>query len=65
MSTLELPTPVYQSLLDAAREIGATPAEWILSRLPQSRVGQSPTSAEIADANAQLRAHRIPQGDKE
>lgn len=32
--TLELPEPVYESLMEAARNNGVTPADWIAAKLP-------------------------------
>jgi len=35
--TLELPEPVYEGLVEAARAVGTTPADWIASRLAESQ----------------------------
>ena len=32
--TLELPEPVYEALVEAARASGLTPIDWIASKLP-------------------------------
>ena len=45
--TLELPEPVYEDLVAAARAGGTTPADWIARRLTESRSPQPhPVSEE-------------------
>ncbi len=61
--TLELPDEVYAALARAAQDSGTTTSEWIARRLPGSGDGQGrPTAAEIATANARLRATIVDLG---
>ena len=62
---LELPDRVYDALIEAAQEAGDTPADWIAARLPGTANGNGkpePTEAEIAAANARLRACMVDLG---
>ena len=52
--TLELPESVYESLVEAARSSGTTPADWIARRLPVPR----PAVTEAARAAAMERIRR-------
>jgi hypothetical protein len=58
--TLELPDPIYNDLVAAARDAGTTPVGWIADHLPKqvkpngiAAPGQL-TEEEIAEANARL-----------
>ncbi len=44
--TLELPEPVYEGLVEAARAVGTTPADWIARRLTESRPRRPQTISE-------------------
>ncbi len=58
---LELPEPIFAALQEAARAGGKTPAEWIASRLAESR---PPAPATLADLFAG-RIGRIASGGRE
>ena len=66
--TLELPDPVYDALVRAAKASGETPVDWIAARLPRAGNGNGrwesamPTDEEIAKANAVLREHIVDLG---
>jgi hypothetical protein len=66
--TLELPDPVYDALVEAARASGETPVGWIAARLPRTGRGNGrsalplPAAEEIAQANARLREHMVDVG---
>ena len=63
--TLELPDPVYDALVEAAKATGETPVGWITARLPRATSGNGrsqlpmPTDEEIAQAHARLRQHIV------
>jgi hypothetical protein len=66
--TLELPDPVYDALVEAAKASGETPVGWIAARLPRAAPGNGrsslpmPDAEEIAQANARLREHMVDLG---
>jgi hypothetical protein len=39
---LELPEPIYDALVEAAKASGVAPADWIATRLPNEFIGGSP-----------------------
>jgi hypothetical protein len=55
--TLKLRDEVYEALLEAARESGMAPEEWIAAKLPatDSENGAGTTAKAIERANARLR----------
>jgi hypothetical protein len=62
--TLELPEPVYEGLVEAARAVGTTPADWIARRLSESRSPrpQLVSEEERRTALAGLLSHCVSLG---
>ena len=58
---LELPDPVYQGLLAAARSCGVTPADWIASQLPGPARTEASDEARRA-ARERLWSHVVSLG---
>ena len=51
--TLELPEPVYDALVEAARSRGVAPSEWIASRLPR------PVQPPVSEADREVAVARL------
>jgi hypothetical protein len=58
---LELPEPVYEALVEAARASGVAPADWIASRLPV-RSQASVSDEALRAARARLWQHVVSLG---
>jgi hypothetical protein len=63
---LEMPDPLFEKLLQAARASGTTPVEWIAAHLAEATDGKhkrnAPTPEEITGANARLKRHMVSLG---
>jgi hypothetical protein len=59
---LELPDPIYQALVEAARANGVTPVGWIASRLPKTSTTASLGVEERQAALARLLQHTVSLG---
>lgn len=57
---LELPEPIYEGLVEAARAGGTTPADWIAGKLPRAKPPQA--EAERRAALDRLFSHTVDLG---
>ncbi|MBA3441844.1 MAG: hypothetical protein H0T92_18450 [Pyrinomonadaceae bacterium] len=57
---LELPDEVYSALVEAAKDTGITPADWISEKLPKFRVVVSDEERRADDAR--LEQHTVSLG---
>jgi hypothetical protein len=58
---LELPEPIYETLLAEARARGVSPAEWIAERLPRA-VGRVVSGGEVRASRERLWRHVVSTG---
>jgi hypothetical protein len=59
--TLELPDSVYEALLDAARDRGIAPADWIKEQLPRSESVAKESNPEAPRQDRRAALERLLQ----